>query len=90
MLLSSYIFIGEHRAAKAEKQAVTPTSDVRLPYDLVPDHKEFRSWIYGFTWEDPAVDMEAFKCGPNETIFCITSAGCNVSAHLNLFCSFHR
>lgn len=80
--VDSYIFIGEHKAPETEKQAIAPAANVRLPYDLVPDHKEFRSWIYGFTWEDPAVDMEAFKCGPDETIFCITSAGCNVRVRL--------
>ncbi|CBQ70562.1 related to Betaine lipid synthase [Sporisorium reilianum SRZ2] len=37
----------------------------------------FRTWIYGFTWEDPYVDMEHLDLGRDDSILCITSAGDN-------------
>lgn len=37
----------------------------------------FRTWIYGFTWEDPYVDMEHLQLGREDSILCITSAGDN-------------
>ncbi|KAK4052298.1 hypothetical protein OIO90_004379 [Microbotryomycetes sp. JL221] len=49
----------------------------RLPYLDSPVHKEFRTWIYGFTWEDPAVDMQHLKLTDEDHVLCITSAGDN-------------
>jgi betaine lipid synthase len=34
--------------------------------------------IYGWTWEDPAVDVEKLKIQDGDSILCITSAGDNV------------
>jgi S-adenosylmethionine:diacylglycerol 3-amino-3-carboxypropyl transferase len=34
--------------------------------------------IYGWTWEDPAVDVEKLQIQDGDSILCITSAGDNV------------
>ncbi|KAF5370776.1 hypothetical protein D9758_001842 [Tetrapyrgos nigripes] len=49
----------------------------RLPYYQQPVHKEFRTFIYSFTWEDPVVDMKYLKLGAADSMFVITSAGDN-------------
>ncbi|SCV73196.1 BQ2448_7121 [Microbotryum intermedium] len=49
----------------------------RVPYLDSPVHREFRTWIYGFTWEDPAVDMEHLRLTKDDSLLCITSAGDN-------------
>ncbi|GAA5903303.1 class I SAM-dependent methyltransferase [Sporobolomyces salmoneus] len=49
----------------------------RVPYLDDKQHREFRTWIYGFTWEDPAVDMQHLNLTENDSILCITSAGDN-------------
>ena len=49
----------------------------RLPFVDNRFSDMFRTWIYGFTWEDPYVDMEHLELGPTDSIFCITSAGDN-------------
>lgn len=49
----------------------------RVPYVDIPAHKEFRTWIYGFTWEDPAVDMQHLELTHEDSVLCITSAGDN-------------
>ncbi|PWN50116.1 hypothetical protein IE53DRAFT_110475 [Violaceomyces palustris] len=49
----------------------------RLPYVDTEFSSSIRSWIYGFAWEDPAVDMEHLDLKPTDSILCITSAGCN-------------
>lgn len=49
----------------------------RVPYLDLPVHKEFRTWIYGFTWEDPAVDMQYLNLTKDDSVLCITSAGDN-------------
>jgi S-adenosylmethionine-diacylglycerol 3-amino-3-carboxypropyl transferase len=33
--------------------------------------------VYNTCWEDPAVDRQALKLGPDDTVLVITSAGCN-------------
>ncbi|KAH0445918.1 hypothetical protein IEQ34_025248 [Dendrobium chrysotoxum] len=48
----------------------------RLPY-VDPDFASFRSFIYGFTWEDPYVDMQHLNLTKDSSILCITSAGDN-------------
>ncbi|UZJ51198.1 hypothetical protein CBS101457_000518 [Exobasidium rhododendri] len=48
----------------------------RLPY-VDPEFASFRSFIYGFTWEDPYVDMQYFNIGKEDSVLCITSAGDN-------------
>lgn len=37
-----------------------------------------RSLVYNTCWEDPAVDREALRTGPDDNMLVITSAGCNV------------
>lgn len=55
-----------------------PRSHWRLPYEKQEVHKEFRTHIYGWTWEDPAVDVEKLGIQDGDSILCITSAGDNV------------
>ncbi|KAH8923333.1 hypothetical protein BT69DRAFT_1312438 [Atractiella rhizophila] len=51
----------------------------RLPYEFRNFHDDFRTWIYGFTWEDPNVDMQAFgSLTQQDTVLAITSAGDNL------------
>lgn len=49
----------------------------RVPYIDSAFTDMFRTWIYGFVWEDPTVDMRLCNIGPKDTVFCITSAGDN-------------
>ncbi|KAH7886768.1 hypothetical protein F5I97DRAFT_1927075 [Phlebopus sp. FC_14] len=49
----------------------------RLPYYEQPVHKEFRTFIYSFTWEDPMEDMRYLDLGPEDSMLVITSAGDN-------------
>ncbi|KAJ7346599.1 hypothetical protein DFH08DRAFT_195002 [Mycena albidolilacea] len=49
----------------------------RLPYCEQPIHKEFRTFIYSFTWEDPSEDMRHLELSPDDSMFVITSAGDN-------------
>ncbi|GAA6037709.1 hypothetical protein JCM8097_002300 [Rhodosporidiobolus ruineniae] len=49
----------------------------RVPYIDDPVHKEFRTWIYSFVWEDPRVDMEHLNVNSDDDILCITSGGEN-------------
>ncbi|KAF8325155.1 S-adenosyl-L-methionine-dependent methyltransferase [Cantharellus anzutake] len=50
----------------------------RMPYLESPIHSEFRTFIYSFTWEDPAKDLDYLDIGPKDTVFAITSAGDNI------------
>jgi S-adenosylmethionine-diacylglycerol 3-amino-3-carboxypropyl transferase len=36
-----------------------------------------RSLVYNTCWEDPAVDRQALRIGPDDALLMITSAGCN-------------
>lgn len=38
--------------------------------------------VYNACWEDPRLDREALRLGPNETLLTITSAGCNALDYL--------
>ncbi|KAF8210227.1 hypothetical protein K438DRAFT_1809216 [Mycena galopus ATCC 62051] len=49
----------------------------RLPYYEQPIHKEFRTFIYSFTWEDPSEDMRHLQLSSSDSMFVITSAGDN-------------
>ncbi|KAF8210145.1 hypothetical protein K438DRAFT_1903773 [Mycena galopus ATCC 62051] len=49
----------------------------RLPYYEQPVHKEFRTFIYSFTWEDPSEDMRHLQLSSKDSMFVITSAGDN-------------
>ncbi|KAJ8077140.1 hypothetical protein PM082_001568 [Marasmius tenuissimus] len=49
----------------------------RLPYYEHPVHKEFRTFVYSFTWEDPVVDMMHLNLTKEDSMLVITSAGDN-------------
>jgi len=38
--------------------------------------------LYAQCWEDPAIDREALRIGPDDVVFSITSGGCNTLAFL--------
>ncbi|KAI8380989.1 uncharacterized protein BYT42DRAFT_494036 [Radiomyces spectabilis] len=66
------------------QQGFSPTSfslqsnPWRLDYDnALPQHTQFRSYIYAFTWEDPRVDLQHMSIGKEDILFVITSAGDN-------------
>ena len=42
----------------------------------------FKGFVYNQIWEDPAVDMEALKLGPEHRLITIASGGCNVLNYL--------
>ena len=75
---------GSLRALKLDLGPTFPLSSFhfqkhqwRLPFVDDKFADMFRTWIYGFTWEDPYVDMEHLKLGPDDSVLCITSAGDN-------------
>ncbi|KAG6862216.1 hypothetical protein C0995_002146 [Termitomyces sp. Mi166 len=49
----------------------------RLPYYEQPIHKEFRTYIYSFTWEDPFEDMKHLNLSKNDSMLIVTSGGDN-------------
>ena len=42
----------------------------------------FRDVLYAQCWEDPEIDREAFRIDPDDTVFSITSGGCNTLTFL--------
>ena len=50
----------------------------RVPYLEEKVHEQFRTHIYGWTWEDPAVDVQRLNIKSTDRILAITSAGDNV------------
>jgi S-adenosylmethionine-diacylglycerol 3-amino-3-carboxypropyl transferase len=44
--------------------------------------KVFRGVLYAQCWEDPQIDRQAFDLGPRDSLFSITSGGCNVLTFL--------
>ena len=42
----------------------------------------FRDILYAQCWEDPEIDREALRIGPDDTVFSITSGGCNTLTFL--------
>jgi S-adenosylmethionine-diacylglycerol 3-amino-3-carboxypropyl transferase len=42
----------------------------------------FKGFVYNQIWEDPAVDLEALKLGPQHRLITIASGGCNVLNYL--------
>ena len=42
----------------------------------------FRGFVYNQIWEDPRVDAEALRMGPDSSILTISSGGCNVLNYL--------
>lgn len=50
---------------------------VRVPYLEEEIHSQFRTHVYGFTWEDPDVDVKTLKLTKDDSMLVITSAGDN-------------
>jgi betaine lipid synthase len=50
----------------------------RLPYANQRVHKQFRTHIYGWTWEDPQCDIDRLDIKDGDSLLCITSAGDNI------------
>ncbi|EIW71585.1 hypothetical protein TREMEDRAFT_67852 [Tremella mesenterica DSM 1558] len=50
----------------------------RVPYLEGKIHEQFRTHIYGWTWEDPDVDVRKLGINKDDHILAITSAGDNV------------
>src|SRR5512139_90544 len=46
------------------------------------DSKVFRSVLYAQCWEDPQIDRAAFRLTPADSVFTITSGGCNALSFL--------
>jgi len=44
--------------------------------------KVFEDILYAQCWEDPEIDRAAFRIAPGDTVFTITSGGCNALAFL--------
>jgi S-adenosylmethionine-diacylglycerol 3-amino-3-carboxypropyl transferase len=44
--------------------------------------KVFRDILYAQCWEDPEIDRTAFRTGPDDILFTITSGGCNAISFL--------
>ncbi|KAJ2642427.1 hypothetical protein GGF44_001670, partial [Coemansia sp. RSA 1694] len=55
---------------------------IRLPYQPTkPEHAQFSTYIYGFTWEDPQRDLEVLDLRHGDSLMVITSAGDNALAY---------
>ncbi|CAK9784087.1 hypothetical protein CC85DRAFT_58115 [Cutaneotrichosporon oleaginosum] len=50
----------------------------RVPYLEEKVHQEFRTHIYGWTWEDPDIDVKRLGLNKDDHVLAITSAGDNV------------
>ncbi|KAG8843241.1 hypothetical protein FRB96_004229 [Tulasnella sp. 330] len=50
----------------------------RVPYLEEKIHEQFKTHIYGWTWEDPGIDVERLNITKDDHILAITSAGDNV------------
>ncbi|GAA6014576.1 hypothetical protein JCM10207_001650 [Rhodosporidiobolus poonsookiae] len=61
----------------------------RVPYIDDKVHREFRTWIYSFAWEDPQVDVEHLNITKDDSILCITSGGEN-AMHYAINAQPHR
>ncbi|KAG8722187.1 hypothetical protein FRC08_005936 [Ceratobasidium sp. 394] len=83
--VSSYSLEGRNPDADMAIELVPPSSSFhyhpqtpwRLPYYTHAVHKEFRTFIYAFTWEDPMEDMKHLNLDSDSSILVISSAGDN-------------
>ncbi|ORX37775.1 hypothetical protein BD324DRAFT_641879 [Kockovaella imperatae] len=50
----------------------------RVPYLEEKIHEQFRTHIYGWTWEDPDIDVKRLGIKKDDHVLAITSAGDNV------------
>ncbi|KAJ9102622.1 hypothetical protein QFC19_004731 [Naganishia cerealis] len=64
--------------AKRRTSLDTALRQWRVPYAEQRVHKQFRTHIYGWTWEDPQCDIDRLGIKDGDSLLCITSAGDNV------------
>ncbi|KAJ2705931.1 hypothetical protein FB645_002020 [Coemansia sp. IMI 203386] len=64
---------GKSRNRKCWERLAYPPSN--------PDHAQFSTYIYGFTWEDPQCDIDVLDLRGGDNILAITSAGDNILAY---------
>jgi S-adenosylmethionine-diacylglycerol 3-amino-3-carboxypropyl transferase len=63
--------------------SATETKEKPILKDRTLSHsKVFRDILYAQCWEDPEMDRAAFDIKPGDTVFSITSGGCNALAFL--------
>lgn len=61
----------------------TETKWVRHSYDVErPEFRQFSTYIYAFTWEDPQRDLEVLDLKPDDSLLVITSGGDNVLEYM--------
>jgi betaine lipid synthase len=59
-------------------QTIADGQSWRVPYLEEKIHEQFRTHIYGWTWEDPDVDVKKLNINASDRVLAITSAGDNV------------
>ncbi|KAJ1896905.1 hypothetical protein LPJ81_004643 [Coemansia sp. IMI 209127] len=66
----------------AQPSTATASGWVRHPYRPErPEHAQFTTYIYAFTWEDPRCDLQVLDLKPGDSLLVITSAGDNALAY---------
>ena len=89
-------FASELKSKACQSAVINMTANLPLPSTFyqncptriyyeedLPKHTQFGTeYIYAFNWEDPRVDQEILRVGPDDTMLCITSAGDNVLDYL--------
>ncbi len=50
--------------------------------EVIAEAEVFSDMLYASCWEDPRIDREAFRIGPDDVVFSITSGGCNTLTFL--------
>ncbi|KAJ1965175.1 hypothetical protein GGI12_000951 [Dipsacomyces acuminosporus] len=83
---SSQVNLGSPALRPASAKPSAPKKQAggweRMPYQpSKPEHSQFGTYIYGFTWEDPRRDIEVLDLDANDNIMVITSAGDNALAY---------
>ncbi|KAJ2659003.1 hypothetical protein IW148_004455 [Coemansia sp. RSA 1199] len=77
-----YVWIGKRQSAQPLTNSSKQSGWTRLPYNPAkPEHTQFSTYIYGFTWEDPQADIAALDLHSGDNIMVITSAGDNALAY---------
>lgn len=69
-----------HTIIGLSKRPVSEKSTSRKK--ALPNSKIFRDILYAQCWEDPELDRIAFRIKPGDTVFSITSGGCNALSFL--------
>jgi S-adenosylmethionine-diacylglycerol 3-amino-3-carboxypropyl transferase len=70
-----HTIIGLSRGTSPERRSSSQKKQLR-------GSKVFRDILYAQCWEDPELDRIAFRVKPGDTIFSITSGGCNALSFL--------